>query len=723
MEPSLPSNMEEDACLNATRPGNETPVSHMVAEEEEQRVVRFQPGQDGVKTLVEVGDLEEVHMKIDVEEVLQNLQDILAQGVVRVEALERVFRRTRKEFTQDLSSLFAAVQDVHERLTATVGSTWEAFREQGQYNTLQRNLIENTWKEVLLQNRTLTRKIEDTFQEVHRQLREIQQQQTETKRLDTELHNLTSTVSTLTSDMDRVVELGQEWSDMHDAFADTTATRLQALETRLTKFVEQQEKKNLEYEAFHGRVTRGFQHWADQNARLRGMVVGLRENSRGTLTVQGGTETTTTTDTQKPENPWKSGTSGDETNPWKTETSGDDPFGRGTLRGRGEPAATVPPTPQTVSFPPLAPATTSSAPHAERVNTITHSQGLLTDSTVDGSQFIRGLASIDPKVRELLAKTVALPHFSGKGEDWDDFVLSWNRWWPLSGLPDLCKGEVFKETLPVDMRNQVDKLISRDNWTYTDIFNHFSSSFSGHKNRFSLRDRWESCRCPEKPTVLSFNSWYTTWVMVGKQIEGLTAQQIIDQFIRSLPVYWVKKLVHEIRKREIKLEEENKNRPEGSKKPKWGRLDELRDFMEGQLRIDEFVGIVKDQYTGQQQKYIPPKKNPITAVHEASRSTDPKSNSDPKPCPACNKPGHDVDKCWTKHPEKKPEWLKRSRSAPARTAGRLSQEEMNALKKQGRCFWCKREGHIANKCPDKKKEKVREIKSEEATPVVVQAEK
>ena len=316
---------------------------------------------------------------------------------------------------------------------------------------------------------------------------------------------------------------------------------------------------------------------------------------------------------------------------------------------------------------------------------------------------IRGLASLDPRVRDILAKTVPLPQFTGKGADWDDFVLSWQRWWPLSGLPELCKAEVFKETLPTEMRNQVDKLISRDHWGYQDIFGHFSRTFSGHKNRFSLRDKWEACRCPERPSVLSFSTWYTTWAMLGRQVEGLTPQQISDQFMRAIPAYWVKKLVYEIRKRDQKRAPDR----EGKMPPKWGNLDELRNFMEEKLRDDEFVEIVKEQITGST-----PKKNPVAAVQSTPQPPRPSNalGARATTCPHCGKNNHDESQCYFKYPEKRPEWLKkgdkkRSQSAPPRASGKLTQEELRVLKKENRCFWCKKEGHVARDCPEKKDKK------------------
>ena len=327
-------------------------------------------------------------------------------------------------------------------------------------------------------------------------------------------------------------------------------------------------------------------------------------------------------------------------------------------------------------------------------------QGTGIESLADSGHFIRGLASLDPRVRDVLAKTVPLPQFTGKGADWDDFVLSWQRWWPLSGLPELCKAEVFKETLPTEMRNQVDKLISRDNWTYETIFSHFTRTFSGHSNRFSQRDKWEQCRCPEKPSVLTFTTWFTTWSMLGRQVEGLTGQQIVDQYLRSVPAYWVKKLVHEIRKRDQKRVPNDK----GEIPRKWGTLEDLRCYMEDQLRDEEFVNIVKEQITGHTPKKTPT--NPVNMVRHNPRDTSGKEDT-LAACPVCHKTNHTESQCYFKHPEKRPEWSKvkanRARSAPPRASGRLTPEEMKVLKKENRCFWCKKEGHVARECPDKKR--------------------
>ena len=304
--------------------------------------------------------------------------------------------------------------------------------------------------------------------------------------------------------------------------------------------------------------------------------------------------------------------------------------------------------------------------------------------------FSTGLGLLDPKVRDLVARTVPLPKFSGEGSDWNDFIESWQRWWRLSGLPDAYKHEIFKETLPSATRTLMDKLIGKRNWGYAEIFQHLSQTYKGYDNRFTARAKWEGLAPPQKMSVLTFRHWYETWVLYASAVPAITFQQLSDQFLKVMPDQWKRRIARQSRK------VDSRRKPG---EPNWGTHTDMHAFILDELADIEFADMIQDTYhreTGDSKKKAGSDKEPVSAVvdHVAT-------------CGHCGTKGHSDSKCWKKHPHLRPpprteqkgkEAAPRSQSRPQ--PRQLTPHEEN-LYKQKKCFWCEKEGHRVSECPAK----------------------
>ena len=650
-----------------------------------------------------------------VEDLLRHMAGLTVENIARVDSLRDTFIHARDEITRDVDGLIRGLYAGEERLSAVANSSYEFFQEQSRYNDCLKALLRNTWAEVNLLHSNLKDQLDVAFSECGEKLTAVEATVVglpgSVEALQSEVDSLRKEVESLKvnaeSEQSRlefqkfqvtveadIVSMKEELSrlrrekkvtfseeDVPEVDVGTTVGALTEAVAKLDALLGQVGSRvDRVEEDFVDLVDRG-QDWSDSQETLRVLVESqLGQLEEKIVTVRSICDTRNT-EKQVAEKAQKEvkvevapGLSGG-------VVPGPSPFG---FLGR---EAETPPmkteeNPGTLPlFPPL-----SLGGGSERVSTVGGGGSTVNPTPEDPYGMVRGLAALDPRLREVLGKTVPMPRFTGKGEDWDDFVLSWNRWWPLSGLPPVCKGEVFKETLPAEMKGLVDRLISRDGWTFDQIFGHLGSTYSGHRNRFTLKEKWEACKLHDRPTVLSFSTWLTEWHLLGKQVEGLTAQQVCDQFLRALPSFWVGKIVRKQRQKE-------------EKGKTWGTVDEYRVFMEKELRSDEFVNMVRDQVA-------PKKPQPAPAsVKQVS------SDYPTKPhCSTCNRPGHTAERCWKAHPDQRDEYLKnvdktRSRSAPARSEykgkNRLSDEEVVELQKQNKCFWCKEVGHRARDCPKK----------------------
>ena len=327
----------------------------------------------------------------------------------------------------------------------------------------------------------------------------------------------------------------------------------------------------------------------------------------------------------------------------------------------------------------------------ERINTIgVEGVGGGGSSVPLNPLFSTGLGLLDPKVRDLVARTVPLPKFSGEGQEWSDFIESWQRWWRLSGLPDAYKHEIFKETLPSATRGLMDKLIGKRNWGYTEMYDHLSQTYKGWDNRFTARAKWEGLAPPQKMSVLTFKHWYETWILYASSVPSITFQQLSDQFLKVMPDQWKRKIARQSRK------EDNK-RKQGE--PRWGTHTDLQAFVLDELADIEFADMIQDTYhreTGDTKKKAGSEKEPVSAVVDQVTT-----------CRHCGVKGHSDTKCWKKHPHLRPppKTEQKGKEADPRSKTRppprqFTPHEEN-LYKQKKCFWCEKEGHRVSECPAK----------------------
>ena len=318
-----------------------------------------------------------------------------------------------------------------------------------------------------------------------------------------------------------------------------------------------------------------------------------------------------------------------------------------------------------------------------------------------------GYGILDSRVRDTLAKHLQQPKFSGKGEDWEEFIRQWTRWWKYSGVDEELKADFFVPLLNKELHSLCQRLITQGHG-YDQIYALLDKQFQGLKNRFTARHKWENLKLPQEISLMVYTSWYIEWGLLGLEVPDLSPAEMKDRYMKALPSNKLQSLL---------LEQEKRN----SRGIKFDSVHDWNLFIEEDCRRRDFVKALSKQVQD------PPGQGKVQGIR-AVEQIRPKK----KDCPFCKRNGvkedyrrnHDEKDCYTKRRLN----LRKNAVAPStvnpfhpRGQTQVGQRnpqigkniEGEQKSEPGTCFTCKKQGHWAKDCPGIKQKEPSGSKAED----------
>ena len=371
-------------------------------------------------------------------------------------------------------------------------------------------------------------------------------------------------------------------------------------------------------------------------------------------------------------------------------------------------------------IPPVAPTKNTERPAINTEKAGIHPMRLLMGSVVTqkGGSPIEGISTaapsgnigygiLDSRVRDTLAKHLQQPKFSGKGEDWEEFIRQWTRWWKYSGVDEELKADFFVPLLNKELHSLCQRLITQGH-NYDQIFALLNKQFQGLKNRFTARHRWENLKLPQEISLMTYTSWYIEWGLLGLEVPDLSPAEVKDRFMKALPTVKLQSLL---------LEQEKRT----SRGMKFDSVEEWNLFIEEDCRRRDFVKALSKQVQES------PGQGKVQSVRTVEQ-VKPRMKS----CRFCFNRGvkepyrrnHDEENCFAK------KRLNSGKNTQGSTSGTTSHPRGQTQIGSGKshngknaqedkksdpntCHKCKQPGHWAKDCPGNKQKEPSGSKAED----------
>jgi hypothetical protein len=346
--------------------------------------------------------------------------------------------------------------------------------------------------------------------------------------------------------------------------------------------------------------------------------------------------------------------------------------------------STLPPATHTTFFnPPVIVAPHVSAPpgvpippaaQAERVATV-RSSPLASDHQ---SLFYQRLMA-DPDAAKQVRDLIGQPSWSGKPEDWVEFFDEWPEYWESSGLEVAHKGRAlvtcFKRD--IDKKFYLNK-IKKEKWNFDQVKAHIDNECLTLTPENHDRELWKKVHC--KGTYLRpYMTYWSEFQAAANKVDDRTVPEIKRRFKAGL--------VQNMQRLVIQFEAKEGVQP----------IEKLDERLRSKLLISH-----REHHLEQQNVAARKSREPI------KRASDDTSKGK-TPCGFCGIPGHTVDKCRKKQAKE------RSQSAPPPRSGlpssiaflckkynvTFSDEKIQQLLKDQKCFFCQQAGHKSKDCSKK----------------------
>ena len=221
-----------------------------------------------------------------------------------------------------------------------------------------------------------------------------------------------------------------------------------------------------------------------------------------------------------------------------------------------------------------------------------------------------------------LRKIIPQPQFSGERAQWSDFEREFGVWWRFRKLDDEFKGLALVSCLPAKEQELYRKRISHQGLRYDNIIADLRSRFSV-QDEFSTRARWYACKCRGEDSG-SFLSWFTEWTLLKERVQGVSAEEEKNHFLRALPEVLLNVA--------LQKSESEDSTVAALEKPvrSWIEMRKKRDSLQKQLSSDKTAQVSADASTtaassdiariNARPKTAPPQRPPASNFNQPQRN-------------------------------------------------------------------------------------------------------